>query len=102
MVANFSLTPTQMEWLLQVLNDARGKLAAAGFACRSGGNDQGVDTRTPRPDFWSMEMAGAFLQAALLRALGRRRPRSLSPHNRQLMGLKAKIESEPPDADGPI
>ena len=63
-----SLTPGDVEWLLQVLNDIR-----VGSWVRLGSPEPKLELATlnnlTAPDFWSMEIAGYF-QVHLLEALG--------------------------------
>ena len=60
-----SLSPSDTEWLLQVLNDIRvGSWIILGSPEAKPGS---LNTRTAA-DFWAMELAGAF-QAELLQAL---------------------------------
>ncbi len=63
-----SLTPGDVEWLLQVLNDIR-----VGSWVRLGSPEPKLELATlnnlTAPDFWAMELAGYF-QMHLLEALG--------------------------------
>jgi hypothetical protein len=63
--SRLSLSPADLEWLLQILNDIR-----VGSWVRLGSPDEklgGLNEKNA-PDFWAMELAGAF-QMQLLQAL---------------------------------
>jgi hypothetical protein len=64
-----TLSPADMEWLLQVLNDIR-----IGSWVRLGSPEERLEKLTLKtaPHFWAMEMSGYF-QSRLLEALDRSR-----------------------------
>lgn len=65
-----SLSPSELEWLLQILNDVR-----VGSWVILGSPEQGMEfkllSEKTAPDFWAMEMAGQF-QMRFLEALEKR------------------------------
>lgn len=65
-----SLSPSELEWLLQILNDVR-----VGSWIILGSPEQGVEFKLlnekTAPDFWAMEMSGQF-QMRFLEAIEKR------------------------------
>jgi len=65
-----SLSPSELEWLLKILNDVR-----VGSWIILGSPEQGMEFKLlnekTAPDFWAMEMSGQF-QMRFLEALEKR------------------------------
>ena len=68
---NGALSGSELEWLLQVLNDIR-----VGSWIILGSPEQWFEAATPQtaPHLWAMELAGAFEMAFLPAVEGRNRP----------------------------
>jgi hypothetical protein len=68
--SRLSLSPSELEWLLQILNDVR-----VGSWIILGSPDQGLELKLlnekTAPDFWAMEMSGQF-QMRFLEAIEKR------------------------------